>query len=77
MKFVQKRFMFAIIFCTLLCDVRIGFLFKYFVMCNASVLGDDFFSVNSRKTGENRQEGPKLLSPITLDFFMIIQHMTM
>jgi len=73
MKIVQKHFMLAIIFCILLCDVRIGFIFKHFVMCNASVLGDDFFSVNSGKTGENRQEGPKLLSPITLDFFMIIQ----
>jgi hypothetical protein len=77
MKILQKHFMLAIIFGIILCDGRIGFIFKYFVMCNAYVLGDDFFSGNSGKTGENRQEGPNLLSPITLDFSMIIQYKMM
>jgi hypothetical protein len=66
--------MLAIIFCLLLCNVRIGFIFKYFVICYTSVLGDDFIFENSKKTYRNLQEGPKLLRPIARDFFMIIQN---
>ncbi len=52
----------------------IGFLFKYFEICGISVLGDDFISGNSGKVEKNLQEGPNLVRPITLDFFMIIQN---
>ncbi len=35
--------MLAIIFCILLCDDRIGFVFKYFVIRDTPVLGDTLF----------------------------------
>jgi hypothetical protein len=44
------------------------------VICDTPVLGDDFILGNSKKTPRNLQEGPKLLRPITQDFFMIIQN---
>ncbi len=66
--------MLAIIFCILFSDVRIGRIFKYFVICHTLVLGDDFILGNSKKTYRNHQEGPKSLRPITRDFFMIIQN---
>jgi hypothetical protein len=74
MKVLQKHVMLAVIFCILFCDVRIGLIFKYFVICDTHVLGDDFIWGNSKKTYRNLQEGPKSLRPITLDFFMIIQN---
>jgi hypothetical protein len=74
MKVLQKHLMLDIIFCLLLCDVRIGFIFKYFVICDAPVVGDDFILENSEKTYRNPQEGPKLQRHITRDFFMIIQN---
>jgi hypothetical protein len=74
MKVLQKHVMLAIIFWIKLCDDRIGFIFKYFVICDTPVLGDDFIFGNSKKTPRNLQEGPKLLSYITQDFFMIIQN---
>jgi hypothetical protein len=43
MTVLQKHVMLAIIFCISLCDVRIGFIFKYFVIC------DDFILGNSKK----------------------------
>ncbi len=52
--------MLGIIFSILLCDARIGFIFKYFVICDTPVLGDDFILENSEKTYRNLQEGPKL-----------------
>jgi len=60
MKVFQKHVMLDIIFGILLCDVRIGFIFKYFVICHTPVLDDDFILENSRKTYRNLQEGPKL-----------------
>jgi hypothetical protein len=74
MKVSQKHFMLAIIFCIKLCDVRIGFIFKHFVICDTPVLGDDFILGNSIKTHRNLQEGPQLLRHITQGFFMIIQN---
>jgi hypothetical protein len=74
MKVLQKHVMLAIIFCILLCDVRIGLIFKYFVICDTPVLGDEFILGNSKKTHRNLQEGPKLLMPITRDFSMLIQN---
>jgi hypothetical protein len=74
MEVLQKHVMLDIIFGILLCDVRIGFIFKYFVICHTPVLGDDFILGNSKKTPRNLQEGPQLLRHITLDFFMIIQN---
>jgi hypothetical protein len=71
MKVLQKHVMLAIIFCILLFDDRIGLIFKYYVIYNTPVLGDDFILGNSKKTYRNLQEGPKLLKPITRDFFMI------
>ena len=66
--------MLAIIFCILLCNVRIGFIFKYFVICDTPVLGDDFIFGKAEKVGKKLQEGVNLLKPITPDFFMIIQN---
>jgi hypothetical protein len=63
MKVLQKHVLLAIIFCISLCDVRIGLIFKYFVICDTSVLGDDFILGNSKKTHRKLQEGPKLLGP--------------
>ncbi len=60
MKVLQKHVMLDIIFCIFLCDVRIGFIFKYFVICDTPVSGDDFIFENSEKTYEKLQEGPKL-----------------
>jgi hypothetical protein len=74
MKVLQKHVMLALIFCIFLCAVRIGLIFNYFVICDTSVLGDDFILGNSKKTYKNIQEGPKLLRPITRDFLMIIQN---
>jgi hypothetical protein len=74
MKVLQKHALLAIIFCILFCDVRIGLIFKYFVLCDTPVLGDDFILGNSKKTYRNLLEEPKSLRPITLDFFMIIQN---
>jgi hypothetical protein len=71
-KVVQKHVMLAIIFCIQLCDVKIGLIFKYFVICQTSVLGDDFISGNLGKVVKYVQEGANLQRPITLDFFMII-----
>jgi hypothetical protein len=42
MKVLQKHSLLAIIFCILFCDVRIGLIFKNFVLCDTPVLGDDF-----------------------------------
>jgi hypothetical protein len=42
MKVFQKHVMLAIIFCILLFDDRIGLIFKYFVICDNPVFGDDF-----------------------------------
>jgi hypothetical protein len=58
MTVLQKHVMLAIIFCILLCNVRIGFIFKYFVICDTPVLSDDFIFENSKKTYRNLQEGP-------------------
>jgi hypothetical protein len=74
MKVLQKHIMLATIFCILLCDVKIGFIFKYFVISDTPVFGDDFILENSKKTYRNLQEEPKLLRPIARDFFMIIQN---
>jgi hypothetical protein len=74
MKVLQKHVMLAIIYCILFSDVRIGLIFKYFVICDTPVLGDEFILGNSKKTYRNLQEGPKSLRPITRDFFMIIQN---
>ena len=52
MKVLQKHVMLAIIFCILLCDVRIRFIFKYFVICDTPVLGDDLIFGNSKKPTE-------------------------
>ena len=68
-KVVQKHVMLAIIFCIQLFDVKIGLIFKYFVICQTSVLGDDFIS---GKVVKYLQERANLQRPITLDFFMII-----
>ena len=73
-KVVQKNVMLAIIFFIQLCDVKIGLIFKYFVICQTSVLGDDFILGNSGKVEKNLQEGPNLQRCITQDFFMIIQN---
>jgi hypothetical protein len=74
MKFLQKDVMLALILCIQFCDVRIGFIFKYFVIRDTPVLGDDFILGNSEKANRNLQEGPNLLSPITLDIVIIIQN---
>jgi hypothetical protein len=74
MKVLQKKVMLAKIFSILFSDVRIGLIFKYFVICDTPVLGDDFILGNSKKTYRNLQEGSKSLRPITRDFFMIIQN---
>ncbi len=74
MKVLQKHVMLATIFWIELCDVRIGFIFKYSGICDTPVLGDDFILGNSKKNPRNLQEGPKLLRRITQDFFMIIQN---
>ena len=71
-KVIQKHVMLAIFFCIQLCDVKIGLIFTYFVICHTSVLGDDFISGNLGKVVKNLQEGLNLQRPITLDFFMII-----
>jgi hypothetical protein len=47
--------MLDIIFCILLCDDRIGLIFKYFVIFDTPVLGDDFNLENSKK---NLQKSP-------------------
>jgi hypothetical protein len=60
MEVLQKHVMLDIIFCILFCDVRIGFIFKYFVIWDSPDLGDDFILENSKKTYRNLQEGPKL-----------------
>jgi hypothetical protein len=60
MKVLQKHLILAIIFCLLLCDVRIGLTFKYFVICDTPVLGDAFIFGNSQKNPRNLQEGLKL-----------------
>jgi hypothetical protein len=52
MKVLQKHVMLALIFCIFLCAVRIGLIFKYFVICDTSVLGDDFILGNSKKPTE-------------------------
>ncbi len=52
----------------------IEFIFKYFVISDTPVLGDDFILENYKKAYTNLQEEPKLLRPIALDFFMIIQN---
>jgi hypothetical protein len=74
MKFLQKDVMLALILCIQFCDVRIGFIFKYFGIRDTPVLGDDFILGNSEKANRNLQEGPNLLSPITLDIVIIIQN---
>jgi hypothetical protein len=51
-----------------------GFIFKYFVICDNPVLGDDFIFGNSTKTPRNLREGPKLLTHITRDFLMKIKN---
>jgi hypothetical protein len=56
MKVLQKHVLLAIIFCILLCDVRIGLIFKYFVICETPGLGDDFILGNSKK---NLQKSPR------------------
>ncbi len=48
--------MLAIIFCILFSDVRIGLIFKYFVICDTPGLGDDFILGNSKK---NLQKSPR------------------
>jgi hypothetical protein len=60
MEVLQKHVMLDIIFCILFCDVRLGFIFKYFVIWYTPVLGDDFIFENSKKTYRDLQEGPKL-----------------
>jgi hypothetical protein len=77
MKVLQKHVMLAIFFCLKLCDVRIGFIFKYFVICATPVLGDTLFWEIPKKKPRNLQEGTKLLRHITQDFFMIIQNRRM
>jgi hypothetical protein len=74
MNVLQKHIMLATIFCILLCDVKIGFIFKYFLISDTPVFGDDFIFEKSKKTYRNLLEGPKLLRPIAQDFLMIIQN---
>jgi hypothetical protein len=70
MKFLQKDVMLALILCIQFCDVGIA----YFVIRDTPVLGDDFIFGNSQKANRNLQEGPNLLSSITLDIVIIIQN---
>jgi hypothetical protein len=74
MKFLQKDVMLALILCIQFCDVGIGLTFTYFVIRDTPVLGDDFIFGNSQKANRNLQEGPNLLSSITLDIVIIIQN---
>ena len=74
MKFLQKDVMLALILCIQFCDVGIGLIFTYFVIRDTPVLGDDFIFGNSQKANRNLQEGPNLLSSITLDIVIIIQN---
>jgi hypothetical protein len=54
-----------------------GFIFKYFVICDTTVIGDDFIFGNSTKTPRNLREEPKLLTHIARDFFMKILNQRM
>ena len=74
MKFLQKDVMLALILCIQFCDVGIGLTFTYFVIRDTPVLRDDFIFGNSQKANRNLQEGPNLLSSITLDIVIIIQN---